>query len=89
MCVCVCVCELVCVYKKEPNFIGGQARPFYHIMFMYIAPASDCSLLTLNLPIKVILRRFELFSDVWDKNNALFKKIRENSFKSTNTIIWL
>ena len=27
---------------------------------MYISPSSNCSLLTLNLPFKVILRRFEV-----------------------------
>ena len=35
---------------------------FYH-RFMYIAPSSDHSLLTLNLPFKVILRRFEVVLD--------------------------
>ena len=44
-------------------------REFYHkFMYMYIAPSSDCSLLTLSLPFKVILRWFvvaALFKDWW------------------------
>ena len=54
----------------------------------YLAPSSDHSLLNLNVPLKSIIRRFEVFSDVWSENE-LFTKIDENSFKSTNTILWL
>ena len=38
---------------------GGGGQEFYH-RFMYIAPSSDSSLLTLNLLFKVILKRFEV-----------------------------
>ena len=30
-----------------------------------------------------------MLSDVWSENAAFFKEIDENSFKSTNTILWL
>ena len=51
---------------------------------MYVAPSSDHSLLTLNLPFKVNLRRFEvvrLFSDVWSENVALFVHVDFCNFK--------
>ena len=38
---------------------GGGSQEFYH-RFMYKALSSDSSLLTLNLPFKVILRRFDV-----------------------------
>ena len=58
-------------------------------MYMHVAPFSDCSLLNLSVPFKVIQRGLRLFSDVWSENHAaLFKKIDENLFKSTNTIKW-
>ena len=49
---------------------------------MYIAPFSDHLLLTLNLPFKVILRMFEVFSDVWSENAAPFKRMTKNHSKS-------
>ena len=63
----------------QRNF-GPYPREFYH-RFMYIAPSSHHSLLTLNLPFKVILRRsavvfscLELecctFSKAWRKINS-------------------
>ena len=55
---------------------------------MYIAPSNDHLLLTHKLPFKVILRKFEVVSS-WSENAALFQKIDENSFISTNTILWL
>ena len=45
---------------------GGGGGNFYHT-FMYAAPFIEHSLLTLNLPIKVILR-FEVVSDVLSEN---------------------
>ena len=42
---------------REKNL--GCSREFYH-RFMYITPSSDCILVTFSLPIKVILRRFEV-----------------------------
>ena len=48
---------------------------------MYIAPSSGHVLLNLNLPFKLILRRFRLFSDIWSaalsENAALFKRPME------------
>ena len=46
---------------KQKNFfffLGGGPWKCYH-RFMYIAPSSDHSLLVINLPFKLILRRFE------------------------------
>ena len=42
---------------------------------MYVAPSSDCSLLILDLPFKVILRRVRLFFDIWSENAALSKRL--------------
>ena len=39
--------------------IFGVPREFYH-SFIYIVPSSDHSLLTLNMPFKVMLKRFEV-----------------------------
>ena len=50
---------------------------------MYIAPSSDHSLLTLNLPFKGILRGFEVCLPLQ------LQKIDDSSCKSTNTISWL
>ena len=46
----------------------------YH-RFVYKAPSSDYSLLTLILPFKVILSMFRLFSDVWSEKDALLKRL--------------
>ena len=59
---------------------------FYH-RFMYLAPSSDCSLLTLSLPFKVILRRFEVVFWCLEWECCIFQEIDENSFKSTYTIL--
>ena len=56
----------------------------FTIGFMYIAPSSDYSLLTIKLPFKVILRRFEVV--FWCLEGEMlhtFQTIDENSFKST------
>ena len=94
-------CELFCL-KVKPSifweickdllFWGGPSRILYDRL-MYIAPSNDHSLLTLNLPFKVILRRrfWHCFLyTVWSENYCCtFPKIDENSFKSTNTTLWL
>ena len=41
---------------------------------MYTAPSSDHSLLTPNLPLKIILS-LRLFYDVWSENAGLFKRL--------------
>ena len=48
---------------------------FYH-RFMFIAPSSDHSLLTLNLPFKVILRRFEVVFWCLECECCTFQKTR-------------
>ena len=59
-------------------------------IYIHVATSSDCSLLTFILPFKMILRRFEVFSDVWSENTANFKRlINENLFKSTNRLLAL
>ena len=55
---------------------------------MYKAPSSDCSL-TLNLSFKVILRQFQVVFWCLEWECCTFQKINENSFKFTNTILWL
>ena len=51
---------------------------------MHIAPSSDHSLLTSNLPFELILRKFEFvfWCLVWEC--CTFQKIDENSFKYYN-----
>ena len=48
---------------------------FYH-RAMYIAPSRDHILLNLNMLFKLIIRRSE-FSDVWNENAALVKRLME------------
>ena len=70
--------------NKNLNLIGfvhkvlmnskSLVNHFYH-RFMYIAPSSGEPLPNLNLPFKWILRRFEVVSDVWSENAALFKRL--------------
>ena len=66
--------------QKTTTLIGM----FYH-RFMYTAPSSDHSLLTLNLPFKVIWGCFLCLE--WEC--CTFQKIDENSFLSTTTILSL
>ena len=75
------------LHKKKRTYSFGMPQEFYH-RFMYIAPSSGEPLPNLNLPFKWILWRFEVVSDVWSENAALFNKKYENSFKSTN-IQWV
>ena len=57
-------CKLFCLKssifgeKKQKNL--GCPQEFYH-RFMCKAPSSGHSLLNLNVPFKVILRKFEVF----------------------------
>ena len=70
------------------KFAHKRRREFYH-RFMYIAPSSDHSMINLNLPFKVILRRFEVVSDVWSENAALFKRWMKSHSNPPITILWL
>ena len=76
---------------KKLSFSGCHQKVYHR--FMYIAPSSDHSLLTPNLPFKVILREFEVVFWCLEWECCTFQKIDENSFKSTNTIkvlhVWL
>ena len=55
---------------------SGCPRKFYHRV-MYIAPSSGHISLNFIMPLKLILRRFGLFSDVWSKHAALFERLME------------
>ena len=57
-------------------------------MYMYKAPSCDHSLLTLILPLIVILRNYEVVFWCMEWAKCTFKKIDENSFNSTSTILW-
>ena len=63
----------------------GCPQKFYHSV-MYIAPSSGHELLKLNLPFKLILRRFEVvfWCLEWECSNIW--RTDGNSFKFTNTI---
>ena len=54
-----------------------DAPPKIYHRLMYIAPSSGHILLNLNLPFKLILKRFEVVSDVWSENVALFERLME------------
>ena len=66
----------------------GCPRKFYHRV-MYIAPSSGHISLNCNMPLKLILRRFEVVFSCLEWECCTFWKIDGNSFKSTNTILWL
>ena len=44
-------------------------------MYIHVAPSSDRSLLNLNVPFKLILRRIGDVTDVWSENAALFIRL--------------
>ena len=68
---------------------GGCPWEFYH-RFMYISPSSDHSLLIFILSFKVIVSRvFEVVLWCLEWECSTFQKTDENSFKSTNTTLWL
>ena len=65
-----------CCWKLQKLTFTGCPRNFYH-RFTYIAPSSGHSLLNLNMPFTLILRRFDVVSYVWSRaaNLSLSKKI--------------
>ena len=71
----------------KPTFLGCP-RKFYHRV-MYIAPSNGHISLNYNIPFKLVLRRFEVVFWCLEWERCTFKKTDENSFKSTNTILWL
>ena len=48
------------IWKKNIGGGGGGGGLEYYLRFMCIAPFNDYALMTLNLPLKVILWRFEV-----------------------------
>ena len=67
---------------------SGCPRKFYH-RIIYIAPSSGHISLNFNMPFKLILRRFEVIFWCLEWECCTFWKKDGNSFKSTNTILWL
>ena len=62
----------LCLRVVRPS-VRERPREFYHRL-MYKAPSSDHSLLTLNLPFKVILRKFDVvFWCLYRENDARLK----------------
>ena len=59
------------------------------IRVMYIAPSSGHISLNFNMPFKLILRRVEVVFWCLEWECCTVWKIYGNSFKSTNTILWL
>ena len=74
--------------KLHKTNILGCPRKFYHRV-MYIAPSSGHISLNLNMLFKFVLRRFEVVFWCLEWECCTFWKIDGNSFKSTNTILWL
>ena len=68
------------------TYISGSPREFYH-RFVCIAPSSDHSLLSLNLPFKVILWRFEVVFWCLEWKCCTVQKIDENH--SNPPIPWI
>ena len=66
--------EIINILRKKRKKIFEIPLRIYH-RFMFIAPCSDGSLLNLNVPFKLILQIFRLFSDVWSENTALFERL--------------
>ena len=44
---------------------------------MYIAPSSGHISLNLTMPFKLIIRKFEVVSNVWSENTTLFERLME------------
>ena len=59
----------------KTNIFGMPKKSLHRVM--YIAPSSGHILFNLNLLFKLVLRRFEVFSDVWSENAALFERLME------------
>ena len=64
------------IYVAANSTIYIFYRKLYHIV-MYIAPSSRHISLNFNMPFKLILRSFEVVSDVWSENAALFERLME------------
>ena len=74
--------------KLHKTNIFGDAPENFTIGLWYIAPSSGHELMNLDLPFKLILRRFEVVFWCVEWVCCTFWKINGNSFKSTNTILW-
>ena len=75
-------CDLFCLkslFWEICKKLLGCLQQFYH-RFMYITPSSDHSLITLNLPVKVILQRFEVVFWCLELKCCTFQKIYGNPF---------
>ena len=72
---------------KKKSFSGCPQKCYHR--FMNIVPSSGETLTNLNLPLRWILRRFEVLFYFLSENAVLLKRlINQNSFKSTNTVLW-
>ena len=81
--------ETIHILRKLKNItFWGCPRNFYH-RFMYIPPSSGEPLPHINLPLNGFVRRFEVVFWCLEWECCTFWKIYENSFKSTNTVLWL
>ena len=68
---------------KPTQFLGCLQKYCHTCRFIYIAPSSNCSLVTLTLPFQVILRRFEVLFWCMGWECCIFQTNDENSFQST------
>ena len=67
---------------------SGCPRKFYHRV-MHIAPSSGHISLNCNMPFKLFLEMCEVVYWCLEWECCTFWKIDGNSYKSTNTILWL
>ena len=72
----------------KTNIFGMPTKILYHRV-MYRAPSSGHISLNFNMPLKLILRRFEVVFWCLEWECCTFWKNDGNSLKSTNTILWL
>ena len=93
-------CSMTCLHDHDQIleflrkiFLGGfqiyQNYLWELHRFMYIAYSSNHSLITLNLPFKVILRMFEVIFWYLECEYCTFQMTDENSFRSTQTTMAL
>ena len=69
------------ILKRKKVTFSGCPWECYHYRFMYIAPSSSHSLLNLNVPFKLILRRFDVVFWCLEWDCCTFQKIDENSIQ--------
>ena len=86
---CIILSETINILRKlHKTKIFWMPPRFYHRV-MYKAPSTGHGLLNLNLPFKLMLRRFEVVFWCLEWECCTFGKIDKNTLRSTNIMLWL